>query len=247
MGNDFSIAVDIGGTFTDLIAYDVEAGRFLHAKSLTTPSDLVEGVLACVEKSGGDLPAATDVVHGSTIAINTVLEEKGSRTALLVTRGTRDVYSIGRGNRPDAYNLFFRRPRPLVSRALTFEVPERMLASGEELAPLDEEAVVAACRGLRGADIDAVAVCFLHAYVNPAHEQRAGEIIRQELPGSYVSLSHEIVREYREYERTSTTVINSYVGPIVEPICRRALRSPAGARLRRRAVDHAVDRRHHGA
>jgi N-methylhydantoinase A len=215
MGNDFSIAVDIGGTFTDLIAYDVAAGRFLHAKTLTTPSDLVDGVLACVEKSGGDLAAATEVVHGSTIAINTVLEAKGSRTALLVTRGTRDVYSIGRGNRPDAYNLFFRRPRPLVSRALTLEVPERMLASGEELAPLDEEAVVAACRELRGADVDAVAVCFLHAYVNPVHEQRAGEIVRLELPGSYVSLSHEIVREYREYERTSTTVINSYVGPIV--------------------------------
>ena len=215
MARDFSIAVDIGGTFTDLIAYDAAAGRFLHAKSLTTPRDLVDGVLACVDKSGGELGEATEVVHGSTIAINTVLEAKGSNTALLVTHGTRDVYAIGRGNRPDAYNLFFRRPRPFVARALTFEVPERILASGQVLVELDEEAVVAVCASLREADIDAIAVCFLHAYANPEHERRAGEIIRRELPDKYVSLSHEILREYREYERTSTTVVNSYIGPIV--------------------------------
>jgi N-methylhydantoinase A len=215
MARDFSIAVDIGGTFTDLIAYDAAAGRFLHAKSLTTPRDLVEGVLACVEKSGGALGEATEVVHGSTIAINTVLEAKGSNTALLVTRGTRDSYAIGRGNRPDAYNLFFRRPRPLVPRALTFEVPERILASGEVLEALDEEAIAAICASLRDEDVDAVAVCFLHSYANPEHEQRAGEIIRRGLPEAYVSLSHEILREYREYERTSTTVVNSYIGPIV--------------------------------
>ncbi|MGH3493114.1 MAG: hydantoinase/oxoprolinase N-terminal domain-containing protein, partial [Sciscionella sp.] len=215
MTEDFSIAIDIGGTFTDLIAYEGVSGRFLHAKTLTTPSDLVNGILACVDKSGGDLGAATEIVHGSTIAINTVLEAKGARTALIVSRGTRDVYAIGRGNRPDAYNLFFRRPQPLVRRAETHEVSERMLASGIELEPLDEDAVVAACEVLRGTEVDSVAVCFLHAYANPEHEQRAGEIIRRELPGRYVSLSHEILREYREYERTSTTVVNSYIGPIV--------------------------------
>jgi N-methylhydantoinase A len=215
MSNDFSIAVDIGGTFTDLIAYDGVSGQFLHAKSLTTPSDLVDGILACVEKSGGNLSAATEIIHGSTIAINTVLEAKGSRTALIVTRGTRDVYAIGRGNRPDAYNLFFRRPQPLVKRAETHEVPERMLATGLEVDALDEDAVVAACAALRGTAVESIAVCFLHAYANPEHEQRAGEIIRRELPGRYVSLSHEILREYREYERTSTTVVNSYIGPIV--------------------------------
>jgi N-methylhydantoinase A len=215
VARDFTIAVDIGGTFTDLIAYDADAGRFLHAKSSSTPRDLVEGILACIDKSSGELGEASEVVHGSTIAINTVLEEKGAATALVVTAGTRDVYSIGRGNRPDAYNLFFRRPRPFVSRALTFEVPERMLASGEVLTPIDEEALVAVCDALRAADVDAVAVCFLHSYVNPDHERRAGEIIRAELPDKYVSLSHEILREYREYERTSTTVINSYVGPTV--------------------------------
>jgi N-methylhydantoinase A len=215
MTRDFAIAVDIGGTFTDLIGYDSRERVFLHAKSLTTPQDLVEGILACVAKSGADLAAATELVHGSTIAINTVLEEKGARTGLVVTRGTRDVYSIGRGNRPDAYNLFFRRPRPFVPRSLTFEVPERILASGEVETPLDEDAVVAACAALRDAHVDAVAVCFLHSYANPEHERRAGAIVRSELPDAYVSLSHEILREYREYERTSTTVVNSYIGPVV--------------------------------
>ncbi|MGA8297450.1 MAG: hydantoinase/oxoprolinase family protein, partial [Acidimicrobiales bacterium] len=215
MNDDFTIAVDIGGTFTDLIGYEAHTGRFLHAKSLTTPHDLVEGVLACIEKSDADLAAATDVVHGSTIAINTVLEAKGARTGLVVTQGTRDVYAMGRGNRPEAYNLFFRRPRPLVPRALTFEVPERVLASGKVAIPLDEDAVLAACAALRDAGVEAVAVCFLHSYANPEHERLTGAIIRAELPQAYVSLSHEILRHYREYERTSTTVINSYIGPIV--------------------------------
>ncbi len=215
MTRDFTIAVDIGGTFTDLIGYDAREGRFLHAKSLSTPQDLVEGILACVERSGGELSGATQVVHGSTVAINTVLESKGARTGLVVTLGTRDVYTIGRGNRPDAYNLFFRRPRPFVPRSLTFEVPERVLATGEVATPLNEDAVAAACAGLREAGVDAVAVCFLHSYANPEHERRAGEIIRRELPAAYVSLSHEILREYREYERTSTTVVNSYIGPVV--------------------------------
>jgi N-methylhydantoinase A len=211
----FTIAVDIGGTFTDLVGYDAGTARLLHAKSLTTPQDLVQGVLSCFDKSGADVAAATDVVHGSTIAINTVLEAKGARTGLVVTLGARDVYSIGRGNRPDAYNLFFRRPCPLVPRALTFEVPERVLASGKVATPLDEDVVVAACSALGDAGVEAVAVCFLHSYINPEHERRAGEIIRAELPHVFVSLSHEILRQYREYERTSTTVVNSYIGPVV--------------------------------
>ncbi|MGB9113134.1 MAG: hydantoinase/oxoprolinase family protein [Acidimicrobiales bacterium] len=235
MNDDFTIAVDIGGTFTDLIGYEARTGRFVHAKSLTTPEDLVEGVLACIARSGADVAEATDVVHGSTIAINTVLEAKGARTGLVVTLGTRDVYSIGRGNRPDAYNLFFRRPRPLVPRALTFEVSERILASGEVATPLDEDSVVDACAALRAADVQAVAVCFLHSYANPDHERRAGAIIRAELPDLYVSLSHEILRQYREYERTSTTVVNSYVGPVVS----RYVES-LELRLRERGLDGDV-------
>lgn len=215
MAPDYTIAVDIGGTFTDLVAHDGRSGTFEHAKSLTTPQALVDGIMDCIAKSGSTPAEATEVVHGSTIAINTLLEAKGARAALVVTRGTRDVYRIGRGNRPQAYDLFFRRPTPLVDRALTFEVTERMLSSGAIDVPLDEDSVIEVCEQLRGLDVEAIAICLLHAYVNPEHEQRVGAIVRRELPDVYVSLSHEILREYREYERTSTTVVNSYVGPVV--------------------------------
>ena len=131
------VAVDIGGTFTDLIGFDDEAGRFLQAKSLTTPADLGQGVIDCIAKSGIAAPAIDELIHGSTIAINTLIERKGAKTGLVVTRGTRDVYIIGRGNRPESYNLFFHRHRPLVSRRLTREVAERVLASGEVHEPLD--------------------------------------------------------------------------------------------------------------
>ena len=216
-----AIAVDIGGTFTDLIAFDHETAALHQAKSLTTPRDLVQGILDCVDKSGLSLAGAEEIVHGTTIAINAVLEHRGVPTALIVTRGTRDVYAIGRGNRPHAYDLAFRRPTPLVPRSMTFEVSERMLSSGEVDTALDEEQVYAICEEIRKLDVEAIAVCFLHSYANPTHERRVGEILRSELPDVYVSLSHEILREFREYERTSTTVVNSYVGPVVSQYVRR--------------------------
>src|SRR5262249_14326001 len=156
-----------------------------------------------------------ELLHGSTIAINTVLEKSGAKTALITTAGFRDVYAIGRGNRPDAFNLFFHRPRPLVPRELTFEIAERMNAAGEGTVPIDVAAVEKLGRELAALGIEAVAVCFLHSYANPAHEQRAGEVLRREFPDLFVTLSHEILREFREYERTSTTVLNAYVGPRV--------------------------------
>jgi len=208
-------AIDIGGTFTDLIGFDDIAGRFTQAKSLTTPHHLVQGIIDCIQKSGLDARAIDELIHGSTIAINTLIERKGAKTALVVTRGTRDVYIIGRGNRPEAYNLFFHRHRPLVPRHLTREAVERMLSSGEVHEPLQGESVAAACEALRAERVEAVAVCFLHAYANPAHERIAGDMIRSALPDAYVSLSHEILREYREFERMSTTVVNAYIGPKV--------------------------------
>jgi N-methylhydantoinase A len=208
-------AIDIGGTFTDLIGFDDAAGRFTQAKSLTTSRHLVQGVIDCIRKSGLDARAIDELIHGSTIAINTLIERKGAKTGLIVTAGTRDVYIIGRGNRPEAYNLFFHRHRPLVPRHLTREVAERMLGSGEVHAPLVPASVVAACETLRSAGVEAVAVCFLHAYANPAHERIAGDMIRAALPSVFVSLSHEILREYREFERLSTTVVNAYLGPKV--------------------------------
>src|ERR1700704_4823996 len=170
------VAIDIGGTFTDLIGFDDSAGRFVQAKSLTTPAHLVQGIIDCIRKSGLAAPAIDELIHGSTIAINTLIERKGAKTGLIVTRGTRDIYIIGRGNRPEAYNLLFHKHRPLVSRRLTREVDERMLASGEVLEPLGHASLEEACRLLADEKVEAVAVCFLHSYVNPDHERAAGEI-----------------------------------------------------------------------
>src|SRR5216683_48372 len=209
------VAIDIGGTFTDLMAFDEATGRFAQAKSLTTPAQLVQGIVDCLQKSGVDCSGVGELIHGSTTAINTLIERKGAKTGLIVTRGTRDVYIIGRGNRPEAYNLFFHRHRPLVPRHLTREVDERLLASGEVHVALDRAGIAEACRALAAEGVEAVAVCFLHSYVNPEHERIAGEMIRAAMPGAYLSLSHQILREYREFERMSTTVVNAYIGPKV--------------------------------
>src|SRR5262249_54857222 len=148
-------------------------------------------------------------------AINTLIERKGARTGLIVTRGTRDVYIIGRGNRPEAYNLLFHKHRPLVDRHLIREAQERLLASGDVHEKLQAASIADACEKLKAAGVEAVAVSFLHSYANPEHERQAGAMVRAALPDTYVSLSHEILREYREYERTSTTVVNAYIGPKV--------------------------------
>ena len=209
------VAIDIGGTFTDLIGFDDADRRFVQAKSLTTPAQLGQGVIDCIRKSGLAAAVVDELIHGSTIAINTLIERKGAKTGLVVTRGTRDVYIIGRGNRPEAYSLFFHRHRPLVPRHLTREVDERLLSSGEVHVPLDRAGIAEACRVLAAEGVEAVAVCFLHSYVNPEHERIAGDMIRAAMPRAYVSLSHEILREYREFERMSTTVVNAYIGPKV--------------------------------
>jgi N-methylhydantoinase A len=209
------VAVDIGGTFTDLIAFDESSQEIRHAKSPTTARDPVQGLLDCIRKAQLKPQTIDSLIHGSTIAINTLIEGKGATVGLIVTRGTRDVYFIGRGNRVEAYNLLFHRPRPLVPRHRTIEVAERLYSSGKVREPLNVQDVEAACAELARNGADAVAVCFLHSYANPEHERVAGRIVEEKLPGCYVSMSHEILREYREYERTSTTVINAYIGPTV--------------------------------
>src|SRR5262249_13740719 len=208
------IAVDIGGTFTDLIAID-DQGQIYRSKSLTTPDDLARGIQDCLDAAQVQVSKASFFVHGSTVTINAVLERKGARTGLITTKGFRDVYEIGRGNRPEGYNLFFKRPVPLVSRDLRLEVDERLYATGEVLKPLDESSASATIGALKAAGVERVAVWLLHCYANAAHEERLGQLLRRQFPEAYVSLSHEILREFREYERTSTTVLNSYVGPIV--------------------------------
>ena len=213
------VGIDIGGTFTDLVGY--VDGAIITSKTSTVPADPTQGIATSLELAGCRTDRLDEILHGSTIAINTVLEHKGARTALLTTKGFRDVYAIGRSNRIEAFNLFFKRPQPLVPRSLTFEIPERILASGEVLDSLDESAVEAVLQTLDAEGVEAVAVCFLHSYANPAHERRAGEILRKARPDLFVTLSHEILREYREYERTSTTGLNAFVGPRVQGYLKR--------------------------
>lgn len=209
------LAADIGGTFTDVVAFEEGSGRLLFGKTLSTPSEMVEGIATGVGKAGTRFADANLFLHGSTVAINTLLERKGARTALLTTEGFRDAYEIGRINRPDAYNLFFRKHVPLVPRSLRFEVRERLLNDGSVHVALDEPGVEAICDRLGALDIDAVAIVLLHCYANRAHELRVKQIVQQRLPHAFVTASHELSQEYREYERSSTAVANAYVGPVV--------------------------------
>ncbi len=209
------LAADIGGTFTDVAAFDEKSGRLLLGKSLSTPRHLVEGISDGVGKAGAAFADASIFLHGSTIAINTMLERNGARTALITTEGFRDVYEIGRINRPDAYNLYFKRHDPLVRRSLRFEARERLTAEGDVHIPLDEQSVHAVCDRLIELDIDAVAIMFLHSYRNPDHEIRAHDIVRKRMPKAFVSASHELSQEYREFERVSTVISNAYIGPRV--------------------------------
>ena len=206
------VAVDIGGTFTDFLGYDSATGQLLSSKSPTTPAGLEQGIHDCLQKARVRVNAIDAFVHGTTVAINTILERKGARTALIVTKGTRDVYKIGRGNRPDAYDIWFRRPEPLVPRHLTFEVEERILATGDVHTPLNVAQAETIAGRVKDSGVEAVAVCFLHSWNNPSHESRMAQLLNG---GIYRSVSHEILREYGEYERISTTVLNSYIGPKV--------------------------------
>ncbi len=213
------LATDVGGTFTDLVAFDEATGRVFTAKTLTTPRDQSQGVLAAIrlaaENHGLDPAAVAYFVHGGTAVINAVTERKGVRTALVTTRGFRDVLEIGRGNRPDLYNLRSRTPPAFVPRSLRFEVTERVASDGSVVVPLNESDVAAVARACREAAVEAVAVVFLHSYRAPDHERRVADLLRAALPGVTVCASHEVSREWREYERSSTAVLNAYVQPIV--------------------------------
>jgi len=209
------LAADIGGTFTDIAVFDDRTGALSFGKALSTPQRLVDGINRGVEKAGSDYRSAGLFLHGSTVAINTILERTGARTALLITEGFRDIYEIGRINRPDAYNLFFGKHVPLVERALRFEVHERVLSDGEVERPLDEAEIAALGRKLAGLGIEACAILFINCYASPRHEARAKAILENNHPGMFVSASHELSQEYREFERCSTVVANAYIGPKV--------------------------------
>ena len=231
-------AADIGGTFTD-VAVLTPDGRLATRKLPSTPANyadaVIVGVRSLLEELGSPPGALEELLHGCTVATNAILEGKGAPTALLTTRGFRDVLELRRVRVPELYEPLYERPPPLVPRQLRFEIGERTGPRGEVLRPLDEAGVRAAAERIRAAGIEAVAVCFLHSYAGPAHERRAGEILREMLPGTFISLSVDVLPQKLEYERTSTTVINAYVGPPVERYVRSMVsqveRAGIGGRL----------------
>jgi N-methylhydantoinase A len=209
------LSADVGGTFTDIAAFNEQTGELRLGKTLTTPARLVDGIENGVAKAGTTFSAARLFLHGATTAINTVLERTGAKCALLTTQGFRDIYEIGRVNRPESYNLFFQKHQPLIERALRFEIRERVDAEGKVLVKLDEEQVRDIVRDLVKDGIEAIAILFLHSYRNPSHEQRAKAIVQGMYPQLFVSASHELSQEYREFERSSTVAANAYIGPRV--------------------------------
>ena len=210
------LATDIGGTFTDLVYFDESTGALSVAKSLSTPHDLTRGVLDTIRQAQLDTAAVDYFVHGGTTVINAITERKGVKTALITTEGFRDVLEIARGNRPDLYNLRYRKETPFVPRRLRFEVRERIDAKGRVRVPLhleDLDRVVAACRA---EGVEAIAIQLLHSYAAPEHEAACEAYLRAHLPEVGITASHEITREWREYERANTAVLNAYVQPIVQ-------------------------------
>jgi N-methylhydantoinase A len=216
----YRVGVDIGGTFTDLVLIENDTGRQAVGKVLTTPDDPSEAIIRGLTQLLGDEGVAAGqvktIVHGTTLVTNALIERKGVKTALLTTEGFRDAVAIGTEHRFDMFDIFIEKPEPLVPRSLRYGISERSLDDGSVLVPLDEEQVRQVAAELRERRVRAVAVSFLHSFRNPAHEERVAEILTDEAPEVTVSLSSQVSPEIREYERTSTTVANVYVRPLVE-------------------------------
>ncbi len=222
------VGIDVGGTFTDVTAFDEDTGALAAVRKYVSdparPATVMERITADLAAEFGP-DAVSLVLHGSTAALNTLLEGKGARVGLLTTRGFRDVYEIGRQWRGDeVFNIFAPAPKMLLSRDRIHEVRERLDRAGQVIEPVDENELAEAVRRLIAQNVEAVAVCFLFAYANPAHERRAAEIIRAVAPQLYISLSHEVNPEWREYERTASTVANAYIGPPVSRYLREVER-----------------------
>jgi N-methylhydantoinase A len=216
------IGIDVGGTFTDIVVIDDLSGRIYYTKVLTTHGDLAKGVISGIDKIlgvvGNSFEQVEYLVHGTTIGTNALIERKGARTGLLTSEGMRDILEIGRIERPAAglYDIFVDTPLPLVPRYLRLDVRERVGANGEVVVPLDEDSARQAVKALRDQAVESIAICFLFSFRNPVHEERVKEICEEVFPEATVSISSEIAPEFREFERTSTTVINAYLTPVVE-------------------------------
>lgn len=213
------VGIDVGGTFTDLIAYDPASGRVTSLKVHTTPADPSDGVLHCFrhfKAASPEPPAIGELAHATTIATNTLLQKKGARTCLLTTRGFEDILELRRHNRPLMYDLFQEISPPLVPRSLRMGITERLDPDGNVLVPIDENELLESIKKIQSGGIESVAICFLHAYANPVHEKMAMAKILAHFPHLVVSCSYEVWPEFREYERTSTTVLNAYIRPSVD-------------------------------
>jgi N-methylhydantoinase A len=210
--------IDVGGTFTDVVLFDAQRGELAVGKVPSTPSNQSEGIVHGLQTLLPELAGLGKLVHGTTVATNTMLQANGAKVALVTTAGFRDVLEIGRTRRmlPSLYDTTFTRPPPLVPRPLRFEVAERVAAGGAVLTPLDEAGVERAAHAIREAGAESAAVCFLHSYADARHELRAKELLRQALPSAWITASAEVVPEFREYERFSTAVINAYLLPVMD-------------------------------
>jgi len=215
MSENVRIAIDVGGTFTDVVKLVPDTGELRFEKVPTTPSEPTAGVLAAFEKADADPALVSTFNHGSTLGLNSLLTRTGARIATIATRGFRDVYLLGRTDRRVMYDIAYRKPEALLERYDTFEVTERSMFDGSVATPFDDDDAREVAREILRRGYDAVAVAFLHAYANPAHELRMREILAEEAPGVEITLSHELSREYREYERTSTAVLDAYIKPIM--------------------------------
>jgi N-methylhydantoinase A len=204
-------AVDIGGSFTDIVCVDETNSVIKSAKVPSTPRDPASGVISAIEICGLNLEKCSYLIHGTTVGLNCFLQRKGSKTGLVTTFGFKDILEIARMARTNMYDFWYKRPKPLVPRPYRLEVRERVSADGRILRPLSRNDVTKAADYFNSQAIEAVAVCFLHSYANPKHEKEAGAILRSKLPKLKISLSHEVAREHKEYERTSTTVLDAYI------------------------------------
>jgi len=209
------VATDIGGTFTDLVYFD-EKGKLAFKKTHTTIPNFEEGVINVLKESNVNLDSISNFVHGSTVVINTLTERKGAKVGLICTKGTRDVLEIARSNRPDLYNFKYEKPKPFVERYLRKEVNERLNYKGEIIKEVDRNEIIDIVNYFIKEGVESIAVCFLHSYINHINEKTVLEIINDEFPEIDVSASYELIQEWREYERTNTTVLNSYVKPLTK-------------------------------
>ncbi len=207
------VGIDIGGAFTDLVAYDEETGNVIWVKDETTPHDLSEGVIKTIKKSGIDLSKVDMILHGQTVVINSIITRNGAKVALLTTEGYRDVLILQRANRRDIYNFTYKKPEPFVPRFLTFEIKERIKSDGSIIKPICEEDIRFAMDKIMKENVESICISFINSYVNPMHEIKAKEIVEEKLKNVPITMSHEITREWGEYERTNTAVLNAFVKP----------------------------------